>query len=619
MNLDDLSALDVETEPTVKTENPYALEPWRVKQGLARISCLTSVGMVNTTIINKDLRYGLPCLTELLEALAGSYVICHNSIFDVAWVLVTLQQEMSEEEAYTIVNKIKWLDTLLLSKWVSNHNSKERISHSLINVCNRHIPDHPRMKEFNDVKSQTVTAGEDFEYWLERNKLDTEMTLAVFKSMWSKLHTKQRRGYFVEQACIAPIAKGWVKGIPFDAKFASELHDKIEIKKIQLCKDIGVPVGCLTSPKQKQELIFGKWGIAPGKLTPKGLPSTAHDVLIRIHQKTQDNRLDKLMAAIKLATIQSKYTKGFARTLAYVGVPVLYGSPKLFGTYTGRMTYSNKTTKKQEHQTSIALHQVPRKAKAIKHCMKIPDGYSLLAIDANSQELRWVAEKSRDDKLLQGYQAGLDLHSDMTAAVYGRPYEEVVEGNKKDIKEIVEERQSGKLLNLSCQYRIGAPSLAEKFFTDYEKDIDVATARRYLSMYKRQYPGVVRYWSDAISMARSKGYAETIAGRRCKIEKFDWVGESSAINFPIQGSGSDHTEATIAHLNRLYPFMTLVLQLHDGLYYFCPTDKVIQIAHEIESITKTGIYEQIFQKSLPIKFPFDAGYSHDSFGKITNL
>ena len=616
MNLDEVSALDVETEPTVKTDNPYALEPWRVKQGKARISCLTTVGVINATIINKNLRYGLP---ELLEALAGTYVICHNSIFDVAWMLATLQQEMSEEEAYTIINKIKWLDTLLLSKWLSNHNGKIRVSHSLINVCNRYIPDHPRIKEFNDVKSQKVTAGEDFDYWLERNKLDTEMTLAVLKVMWKLLPKAQQRGYLIEQRCIAPIAKGWVKGIPFDDKFAAELHKKLEIHKIRLCKEINVSVGCLTSPKQKQKLIFTDWGISPMKRTPTGAPSTAHDVLVRIHQKTQDIRFDKLMAAIKIATIQSKYTKGFARTLVYVGEPVLYGQPKLFGTYTGRMTYANKTTKKQEHQTSIALHQVPRKAKAIKHCMKIPEGYSLLAIDANSQELRWVAEKSRDDKLLQGYMAGLDLHSDMTSAIYGRPYEEVVDGNKRDVKEIVEERQSGKLLNLSCQYRIGAPSLAEKFFTDYEKDIDIPTARRYLSMYKRQYPGVVSYWSDAINLAKSKGYAETISGRRCRIEKFDWVGESSAINFPIQGSGSDHTEATIAYLNSKYPFMTMVLQLHDGLYYFCPTDQVIRIADEIQEDTNNGLYARIFNKDLPIEFPFDAGYSHESFGKITNL
>ena len=199
-----------------------------------------------------------------------------------------------------------------------------------------------------------------------------------------------------------------------------------------------------------------------------------------------------------------------------------------------------------------------------------PEVYGLIAIDANSQELRWMGYQSGDSVLITNYRKGLDLHSTMTSTIYGRTYEEVVSGNKNDDPIIVEERQSGKLLNLSCQYRIGAPSLANKFFETYEKDIDVGTARRYLSIYKRQYPGVVQYWDDAIALARKTGYAETVGGRRFKIDKFDWTGESSAINLPVQGSGADHTYATIALINKHWPDMILVLQLHDGLYYFCP-------------------------------------------------
>jgi len=612
LNLDELSATDVETAPTVKTDKPYALEPWRVKQGKAQITCATFAGLFNGTAEHHDNFHEK--LLEALEALRGKHIVCHNALFDVAWLLATVKD-------YDLINSIHWLDSSLLSRWLENGQQaeKEKLSHSLINCCNRHLKDHPDIDKFNDVKFQTVTPGDNYEYWLERNKLDTRMTLDLFKVMWKKLPVEQQRGFLIEQKCIAPIAKGWLQGIPFDAVYLSDLHKKLEVKKQQLCKELGVDTKLLGSPKQKQALIFGQWKLKPIKYTPAGNPSTAHDVLMRMHQQTNDSRFDKLMAAIKINTIQSKYTSGFQRTLKYVGEEVLYGSPRIFGTYTGRMTYSNKTTKKQEHQVSIALHQVPRKAKSIKHGMKIPEGMALIAVDANSQELRWVAEKSMDDKLIEGYKQGKDLHSDMTASIYGRPYEEVVEGNKNDVKEIVEERQSGKLLNLSCQYRIGPPALAEKFFTTYEKDIDIGTARRYLSLYKRQYPGVVRYWDDSIALARQKGYAETVGGRRYKITKFDWSGESSAINFPIQGSGADHTYATIAMLNKKYPFLILVLQLHDGLYYFCPKDIVIDVAKEIMEITNTDVYVKIFKKDLPIKFPFDGGYSFESFAKITNL
>jgi len=618
MQVEDISALDVETAPTVKTDNPYALEPWRCSQGKAEITCLTVVNKSIKTI-TKDQKATdiVPTLIEL----SNEYVVCHNALFDVAWLFAEVCKLKPEQDAYDIIRSIKWLDTMLLSRWLSNSQHAEmiKLSHSLIECCNRHLRGDPRLERFNDIKNMNIKPGDNIEYWLERNVFDTQMTLDLFKAMWAKLPEEQRQGYLIEQQCIAPIARGWVHGIPFDLEFAKDLHKKLESKKVELCKSLGVPTTVLTSPKQKQNLIYNRWGIRPTKRTPSGAPSTAHEVLMRLHQDLNDPRFDKLMAAIKIATIQNKYTSGFVRSAEYVGENKLYGAPRIFGTYTGRMTYSNKTTKKQIHQCSIALHQVPRKAKSIKHCMKIPEGYSLLAIDANSQELRWVAEKSGDEKLLQGYQKGLDLHSDMTSSIYGRPYEEVVKGNKDDIKEIVEERQSGKLLNLSCQYRIGPPALAEKFFTNYEKNIDIGTARRYLSLYKRQYPGVVRYWDTAIENARSKGYAETVGGRRFKISKFDWSGESSAINFPIQGSGADHTYATINLMNDMFPWAILVLQLHDGLYYFCPKEKTEYTLKSMCQITNTDVYEHIFNKPLPIKFPFDGGYSDDSFGKITQI
>ena len=599
LQIDELSALDLETAPLKPTDLPYALEPWRLHQNKAEITIASIRGEVNCTRKGTQLR-------DDLEKLKDKYVIAHNALFDAAWLI--------EEYGYNLVNNIKWLDSSLLSKWISN--SGERISHSLINSCNRHISDHPRIEEFNDIKFQKVKPGEDYEYWLERNKLDTEMTLALFKTMWKKTPESMKRGFLIEQRTIAPIARGWVKGIPFDSKHVSALHKKMESKKQAICKDLGVTSALLSSPKQKKELLFDKWGCEPIEYTPKGSPSTSAEVLQRLHQQSNDPRFDDLMGAVKLNTIQSKYTNGFMKAKAYTLEDTIYGSPRIFGTYTGRMTYSSKTLKK--YQVSIALHQIPRKAKTIKHAMKAPEGYGILAIDANSQELRWMGIQSMDEALIENYSKGLDLHSTMTASIYGRPYDEVVQGNMNGVHDIVEERQSGKLVNLSCQYRIGAPALARKFFSTYQKDIDRSTAYRYLSMHKKQYPGVINYWDEAIRKARLEGYAETVSGRRYNIDKFDWQGESSAINFPIQGSGAEHTYATIGLVNKLFPEMVLALQLHDGLYYYCPVDRVYEIAAEIRALTKTNVYETIFDKELPIALPFDTEIG-ESFGTLKGV
>ena len=540
--------------------------------------------------------------------------MCHHALFDVSWLYAITGD-------YSLINDIHWIDSRLLSKWYSNGQDAEnkRLSHSLVNSCNRHLKDHPLLETFNDVKFRDVTPGENYDYWLDRNRIDTLMTLDLFKAIWKKFPLPMVRGFMIEQHCIAPICKGYGEGIPFDCIGAKRLDNEYEAKKLKYCKELDISPTVLTSPKQKQELIFGDWGLIPTKLTPTGKPATSHDVLMRLHQKANDERFDLLMKAIKCATLQSKYTKGFGRVNEYVKEPILHGSPTIFGTYTGRMSYSNKTTKKQIHQCSIAMHQLPRKDKEVKQLLFAPEGMGIIAIDANSQETRIMAIQSGDSTMIHAYQNGMDLHSVMTSTIYGRPYEDVVSGNRRGDIEIVEERQSGKLLNLSCQYRIGAEALASKFFTTYEQDISVSTSRRYLSLYKRQYPGVIRYWDDSIRSAKSRGFAETLAGRRYELEKLDWSGESSAINFPIQGSGADHCYATIALINKYRPDLTLALQLHDGLYYFCPLEDMDNTITQLVEFTKGDVYSKLWDKDLPIELPYDGSISLRTFGDIKEI
>jgi len=420
----------------------------------------------------------------------------------------------------------------------------------------------------------------------------------------------------IEQACIAPLAKGWVKGIPYDIDHANKLAPKIAEHKAKLCRSIGVDISVLTSPKKKRELLFDNWGVTPIKYTDKGSPSTDHETLMRLHQKHQNPKFDKLMAAIKMATMESKYINGFRRSLEYVSEPILYGSPKIFGTYTGRMTYKSKTTKKQEHQCSIALHQMSRKAKAINHTMKAPEGKGIIKIDANSQEVRFMAIQSGDKVMIDAYNNNMDLHSVMTASITGRAYDDIVHGNKTGDLDIVEDRQAGKLLNLSCSYRIGASALAKKFFTTYEKSISFDTSQRYLEMYKTTYPGVPTYWKHAIAMARANGGAETVAHRKCNIYKFDWHGESSAINHPIQGSGGEHKYATIKMIDEHHPELDLVLDMHDGLFYFCDLEVIEETTRHIMELTRHGAYNEIWNVDLPIELPFDGQFSRTSFAEF---
>src|SRR5690606_1737074 len=126
-----------------------------------------------------------------------------------------------------------------------------------------------------------------------------------------------------------------------------------------------------------------------------------------------------------------------------------------------------------------------------------PPGYKVLELDGSQQELRFVTQFSRDPNLINEYLNGIDVHSSMAAYVAGMSYPAFVELYESGDDRAINFRYAGKLLNLSCQYRIGAKSLAYKFFTTYGINISEQMAWRYLSMYKRRYTGVKNYWKTA--------------------------------------------------------------------------------------------------------------------------
>jgi len=549
-----------------------------------------------------------------LAKLYGKEVYCTNTIFDTSFLLATLGIE--------IMRPIKWRDTVILNKWLVNGQKADRlkVSYSLANTAKRYLKDWDKLEEFLDVKKQKVTPGENFDYWLERNVLDSEATYLIAE----KLHThldkmRNSRGYIVTSNAILPIAEGYVQGIPCNVGVLDEYEIRQRKRQIELAKELRIEGSVITSPKQLANLLFDNWGLEPIGYTPKGAPSTSAENLLRLHQRYSSERpeLNLIMEYKKIATMLSKYVKGFRQSFKYLGKNIIHGQPRLLSTVTGRMTYTTKFFKK--YQSSIAMHQLPRKEKDIKRAMVAPIGYKVLYMDFGAQEGRVMAIRAPEPTMIKAYSEGIDLHSDLTEEIFGTPYDEIVEANRNESpKEIVEQRQAGKLTGLSSFYRIGAKALAGKFFTTYGYDITIPTAQSYLTSFKRKYPGVVKYWSKAISDGKRVGYVEAFGGWRYRLEAFDWRGESSCINHPIQGGGSMLTYAAIAIINKKWPRAILVSQVHDSIAYFIPEDNAKKLSTEILTYLNHYNYGALlgFEQTVPLIF--DGGIG-DNFADLEAL
>lgn len=242
----------------------------------------------------------------------------------------------------------------------------------------------------------------------------------------------------------------------------------------------------------------------------------------------------------------------------------------------------------------------------------------LVEFDAAGQEARFMAEFSQDASMLNIFRNNEDFHSHTGSAISGIPYDEFMARKKAEDPIVAGEfglRYCGKVVGLSNQYRIGARKSRITARVQYGLDENIHVIRAWQKAYHRKYPGVRKYWGKAIRKAKEAGYAETLAGRRFYIDnwagEYQWKSESSAINFPIQGSGADMKELAIAIMHAKHFEFRFLFDLHDGLFYVLDAidaadaqQKILRARDTLDNLP----YRAAWGWDPTIKFPWDAKY-----------
>jgi DNA polymerase-1 len=299
----------------------------------------------------------------------------------------------------------------------------------------------------------------------------------------------------------------------------------------------------------------------------------------------------------------------------------------VFSTYTGRMTYAStqgRAGTKAERQIGFAIHQEKRE-KNFRDIVIAPPGYTLVEFDAAGQEYKWMAVRSKDEKMLELSQPGEDAHSYMGSRIIEMDYKEFRHRLKEGEERISGPRgarMGGKVGNLSLQYRTSAKRLLSTARTDYDLPWTMSQAERVHSVYPQTYTSVPVFWRSQIDLAKRQGYVETIAGRRVKLigdwsDSFGWAMGSTAINYAIQGTGADQKYLALAVLkNHMRKYdVHFVLDMHDGLYFFVPDGLVNTVARVFQRALNSLPYQEAWGLKLPIPMTWDCKYG-PSWGRM---
>ena len=395
-------------------------------------------------------------------------------------------------------------------------------------------------------------------------------------------------------------------GIRIDTAYLQELGSSLGATLERLEAEARAAAGVdfnLASPKQLGELLFDTLGLERKKSrrTKTGW-STDASVL----EKLEDDH--PVVPLVLEHRVLSKLKSTYVDALPSLVEPETGRVHTDFNqavTATGRLSSSHPNLQNIPIRTEFS--------RRIRKAFLPQEGWTLISADYSQIELRILTHLCGEEMLVEAYRNGDDVHA-LTARLLLEK-EEVTS----------EERRLGKTINFGVIYGMGAQRFAR------ETGVSQAAAKDFLSRYRQRYPKVFAFLELQERLALSRGYVETILGRRRPFA-FDpgglgrYLGKDplsldlelarrggleaqqlrAAANAPIQGSSADIIKLAMVQLQARLEHeglpARLLLQVHDELVL----EAAPEAAEAVLELTRRTM-EQAMELSVPLVVETGAG------------
>jgi DNA polymerase-1 len=461
-------------------------------------------------------------------------------------------------------------DTMLQSYVLEVHKP-----HGLASLAERHLGrsgiDYETItgKGAHQIPFSQVSVEKAAEYSCE----DSDQTLDVHQALWPKLQADSKLSFIYDLEIKSSEALYRVErnGVMIDGPMLARQSAELGQRMMQLEKEAhdlaGQPFN-LGSPKQIGEILFAKLGLPVTKKTPSGVPSTDEEVLEKL---AEDYPLPaKLLEHRGLSKLKGTYTDKLAQ-MAHPKTGRVHTHYAQAVAITGRLS-SNEPN----------LQNIPVKTaegRRVREAFIAPPGHKIASADYSQIELRIMAHLSEDAALIRAFREGMDVHRATAAEVFAVAPDQVSS----------EQRRYAKVINFGLIYGMSAFGLARNL------GIDSTAAKNYIQRYFERYPGVKHYMDETRLSAKSKGYVETVFGRRLYLPEINSPNgprrggaERQAINAPMQGTAADLIKLSMVKVQDVIDAQgrktRMIMQVHDELVFEVPEDEVDWVRTEIPRI-----------------------------------
>ncbi len=383
------------------------------------------------------------------------------------------------------------------------------------------------------------------------------------------------------------------RGIKLDSNKLAEMDIKLTREIAEIQKTMFAMVGRefnIASPAQLAEILYTELGLSTvGVKKGKTGFSTGQKELDKL--RGQHPIIELIEQFRELTKLQNTYVKTLPEQTDENGR--IHTDFRQDVAATGRLSSTDPNLQNIPIRTELG--------RQIRDAFVPDDGNVFVSADYSQFELRLAAVLAGDEKMINDFNAGTDIHAKTAAEVYKVPLDAVTK----------EQRRKAKVVNFGVLYGMSQHGLAAAANMNYTE------AQQFIDEYFRVRPNIRKYIDDTVKKAHDDGFVETLFGRRRwtpDVKSSNFVvrqaAERAAANMPIQGTEADLMKMAMIEIDRRldqeygiwnreygkYPMQ--LLQIHDSILIECPkamADKVsTMLVEAMENIyPKLGVRLQV--------------------------
>jgi DNA polymerase-1 len=520
-----------------------------------------------------------------------------------------------------------WLtfDTML-----AHHVLDENLAHDLSSMCRTHLDEPEYDIPLAEKQGKSEKPVRNYKYCAQ----DAAYTLRLgnlFEVMLREQPSLHRLYWKITMPGARAMEDAEMEGLTVDEPARKEIGLQLLSQKITAREELNEMAGYevnWNSPQQIAHLLYEELDLTCKVFTAKKAKSTSEEALLGLKHPVVDKLLEFRGADKKF----NVYIKGWQK---YRVGDQYFFDYKLHGTVTGRY--------------SSPLHPIPRDG-SIRNLITAPKGWTFVAMDIATAEMRVAAHLSRDPEMMRCFNEGVDVHwrtmienlsiskeSEWTDKVWvtaerlkatrircGRvSYSDCLDimleaGPKACIKaepKWYDGRTRAKAVNFGFIYGMYPKKFIEQAKKDYGWEPTMAEAKNARRAYFRLYSRLDDWHHKTKRLARTNGHVRCLTGRlrrlpgiHAKDKHVRMEAERQAVNSGVQAMIGDYKAMILIQIHQTFPRnkVRLVGEHHDSVLTIVKNEYIDECVPKMLKMAKRPKLMKTFKIKLSVPMEGEA-------------